>query len=161
MAELNRDTLLNMSDEELLKNCKMDHYVATGNGGQKRNKTSSAVRLTLKDSSVCATASDDRQQSVNKKHALKRLRFNIALDFRQDAKPWTGQLDMNPKNPCYPLFIACITDNLFEHNWQVSEAAKPLNLSTGKLIKIISKNDTFWQYVNKERQKAGYRPLKK
>ena len=158
---MNRDQLLALSEEELVKLCKTDHYIATGNGGQKRNKTSSAVRLTLKDSNISVTASEDRQQSVNKKRAIRKMRIAIAMEMREEAKAWQGQLDMNPKNAQYPLFVAFLTDSLFEHNWQVSEVAKSMDISTGKLIKIIAKDDTLWQYVNKERQKNGYKPLKK
>ena len=158
---MTRNDLLKLSDEELIKLCKTDHYIATGNGGQKRNKTSSAVRLSLKDSSISASASDDRQQSVNKLHALRRLRLAIALEMREEPEPWLGQWNMNPKNAQYPLFIACLSDHLSKQNWQVSEVAKALNLSTGKLIKIIAKDDSFWQFVNAERQKAGHKVLKK
>lgn len=156
-----RDTLLKMTDEELLSLCKTDHFIATGKGGQKRNKTSSAVRLTLKDTSISATASDDRQQSVNKLRALRRLRIAIALELREEPVSWSGQLDMNTKNSNYPQFIASLTDHLSSRNWQVSEVAKAFNVSTGKLIKIIAKDDSFWQYVNTERQKAGHKVLKK
>ena len=159
--EFERDKLLNMTDEELLKLCKTDHFIATGKGGQKRNKTSSAVRLSLNDSTISVTASEDRQQSVNKKLAIRKLRLSIAMELRQEAQAWQGQLDMNAKNPQYPLFIGCLTDYLFESNWQVSEVAKSFDISTGKLIKIISKDDSFWQFVNKERQGNGYKPLKK
>ncbi len=158
---LERNKLLNMSDEELLSHCKTGHYIATGNGGQKRNKTSSAVRLSLNDSDISVTASEDRQQSVNKKRAIRKMRIAIAMEMREEVKAWQGQLDMNPKNAQYPLFVAFLTDSLFEYNWQVSEVAKSMDISTGKLIKIIAKDDTLWQYVNKERQKNGYKPLKK
>ena len=156
-----RDKLLSMKDDELLSICKTDHFIATGKGGQKRNKTSSAVRLTLKDSSIAASASEDRQQSVNKVRALRRLRIAIALEMRQEPAAWKDQLDMNPKNSSYSKFIACLTDHLCSLNWQVSEVAKAFSISTGKLIKIIAKDDSFWQYVNAQRQKAGYKPLKK
>ena len=150
-----------MSDEELLNNCKTDHFIATGNGGQKRNKTSSAVRLSLKNSDISVTASEDRQQSVNKKRAIRKMRIAIAMEMREQATEWDGQLDMNTKNTQYPLFIACLTDNLFDKNWQVSEVAKSMDISTGKLIKIIAKDDNLWQFINKERQRSGYKPLKK
>ena len=158
---MNREKLLNMSDEELLNNCKTDHFIATGNGGQKRNKTSSAVRLSLKNSDISVTASEDRQQSVNKKRALRKMRIAIAMEMREEPKEWGGQLDMNPKNPQYPLFVACLVDHLFDKAWQVSEVAKSMDISTGKLIKIIAKDDSLWQFVNKERQRSGYKPLKK
>ena len=130
-----------MSDEELLSQCKTDHFIATGNGGQKRNKTSSAVRLSLKDTCISVTASEDRQQSVNKKRAIRKMRMAVAMEMREDTQPWKGQIDMNPKNSQYPIFIACLTDQLFAKNWQVSEVAKSMELSTGKLIKIISKEN--------------------
>ena len=158
---MDREKLLNMSDEELLNNCKTDHFIATGNGGQKRNKTSSAVRLSLKNSDISVTASEDRQQSVNKKRAIRKMRIAIAMEMREQATEWDGQLDMNTKNTQYPLFIACLTDNLFDKNWQVSEVAKSMDISTGKLIKIIAKDDNLWQFINKERQRSGYKPLKK
>ncbi|MCM8531461.1 MAG: peptide chain release factor-like protein [Lentisphaeraceae bacterium] len=157
----NRESLLKLSDQELLNICNTDHFIATGKGGQKRNKTSSAVRVTLKDSHILASASNDRQQSVNKKLALRKLRIAIALEIREEAKPWLGQWDMNIKNPKYPIFIACLIDNLKELNWQVSEVAKAFNISTGKLIKTISRDDSLWQFVNKERQRAGHKTLKK
>jgi hypothetical protein len=161
MKALDRDKLLNMSDSDLLGHSRMDFFISTGKGGQKRNKTSSAVRLTLKDSSICASSSDDRQQSVNKKLALRKLRFAIALELRQEPVAWEGQLDMNPKNPQYPLFIACVLDHILSHDWQVSEASKSLNISTGKLIKILAKDDTLWQHTNTERQKLNLKQLRR
>ena len=38
--------LLALSDEELMKECRFDAMRGTGPGGQKRNKTSSAARVT-------------------------------------------------------------------------------------------------------------------
>ena len=156
-----RDSLLQMSDGALLKLCTVDHFIATGKGGQKKNKTSSAVRITHNESDISASASDDRQQSVNKVHALRKLRVALAMEMRCEPQTWNGQFDMNLKNSQYPLFAACLVDHLSHHNWQVSEAAKSLNLSTGKLIKIISKDDNMWQKVNSERQRHGFKILKK
>jgi hypothetical protein len=161
MQNQNRNHLLSLSDSDLLKLCRTDNFIATGKGGQKRNKTESAVRITLKDTSITATASDDRQQSINKKRALRRLRLAVAMELREDVETWQGQLDMNPKNQQYPQFIACLLDHLLAQQWQVSEAAKSFALSTGKLIKIIAKDDTLWQFINSQRQKAGYKPLKR
>ena len=158
---MNRDELLNMTDDELLNQCKTDHFIATGKGGQKRNKTSSAVRLSLKDSAISVTASEDRQQSVNKKRAIRKMRFAIALEIRATVQHWSGQIDMNSKNSQYPSFVACLIDNLCSKNWQISEVAKSMDVSTAKLIKIIAKDDSLWQLVNIERQKSGYKTLKK
>lgn len=161
MDKMTRNDYLKLSDEELIKLCTIDFFKATGPGGQKKNKTESAVRLTVKENGITTTASEERQQSVNRTRALKRLRLQIALEMRESASKWAGQLNMNPKNPEYPAFAGCLIDNLLDHSWQVSTAAANLGLSTGQLIKILGKNDTIWQYINRERQKAGHKPLKK
>ncbi len=158
---MTRDELLNLTDDELIKRCIIDFYKASGPGGQKKNKTESAVRLTLRDSTITASASEERQQSVNRSRAISRLRMQIAYEMRQPAKVWEGQWDMNLKNPKYPLFAACLLDHLVKHSWKVSEAATNLSVSTSKLIKILAKNDTLWQLVNQSRIKAGHKPLKK
>ena len=158
---MTRNDYLNLNDEELIKLCNIDFFKATGPGGQKKNKTESAVRLTLKENGITASASEERQQSVNRTRALKRLRLQIAFELREAAQKWTGQWNMNPKNSEYPKFAGCLLDNLIENDWQVSSAASNLDISTGQLIKTLAKDDTLWQYVNKERQRAGHKVLKK
>lgn len=158
---MTRNDFLSLSDEELIKHCTIDFFKATGPGGQKKNKTESAVRLTLKENGITASASEERQQSVNRTRALKRLRLQLALELREPAEKWTGQWNMNPKNSEYPSFAGCLLDNLIDQSWQVSSAATNLGISTGQLIKILAKDDTLWQFVNKERQRAGHKVLKK
>lgn len=158
---IERNNLLELEDNEFIKYCLIDFYKARGPGGQKKNKTESAVRLTLKNSSISATASEDRQQSVNKTRAIKRLKLQIAFELRQTPEKWLGQLDMNPSNKKYPLFCAVLFDHLEMQNWQVSTVSEIYNISTSKLIKIISKNDNVWQRINNERQKLGLKPLKR
>lgn len=158
---MTRNDFLSLSDEELIKHCTIDFFKATGPGGQKKNKTESAVRLTLKENGITASASEERQQSVNRTRALKRLRLQLSLELREPAEKWTGQWNMNPKNSEYPSFAGCLLDNLIDQSWQVSSAATNLGISTGQLIKTLAKDDTLWQFVNKERQRAGHKVLKK
>ena len=40
----NRDEILKMDDAELSRLCELEFFKGTGNGGQKRNKISSAAR---------------------------------------------------------------------------------------------------------------------
>ena len=63
------------------KDCTWDYIRGSGKGGQKRNKTSSAVRCHHKDSGAVGYAEDTRSQLKNKRLALPRkghiLRFSI------------------------------------------------------------------------------------
>ena len=156
-----RNQLLQFEESEFLKYCLIDFYKARGPGGQKKNKTESAVRLTLKESQISATAAEDRQQSVNRTKAVKRLKLQIAFEERLPPEQWSGQLDMNPSNKNYPLFCAILIDHCVEQNWQISSVATHYGLSTGKLIKILATSDTLWQEVNRQRAKLGHKPLKR
>ena len=55
------------------KDCRWDYFKASGAGGQKRNKTSSAVRCTHDPSGAVGTASDTRSQSKNRELAFYRM----------------------------------------------------------------------------------------
>ena len=52
---MTRDGILALSEEELGNIVEFDFFKRSGNGGQKRNKTSSAVRVILKDFNISAT----------------------------------------------------------------------------------------------------------
>jgi peptide chain release factor 2 len=67
-----------MSEKELLfsvtaKDCKWDYFRGHGKGGQKRNKTSSAVRCTHIESGAVGTSQDERSQTKNKSAAFSRM----------------------------------------------------------------------------------------
>ncbi len=78
----NRDSLL-LDDAALLLECEFDTYRARGPGGQKRNKTDSAVRLRHRPSGLMAIAVETRSQHQNKAHALRRLRHALAVQIRR------------------------------------------------------------------------------
>ncbi|MFP4105187.1 MAG: peptide chain release factor family protein, partial [Phycisphaerae bacterium] len=75
---LTRDNYLELDDDQLLGQCEVDTYKASGPGGQHRNKVSSAVRLRHKPTEIMAHGNDSRSQHENKRLALKRLRKNLA-----------------------------------------------------------------------------------
>jgi protein subunit release factor B len=51
----------------------IDWYSAPGAGGQNKNKTKSACRITHKESGAIGNASEERSSLQNKKKALERL----------------------------------------------------------------------------------------
>ena len=67
-----------MPDKELLfsitkKDCDWQFIRGTGKGGQKRNKTSNAVRCTHRDSGAVGFADDTRSQIQNRRLAFERM----------------------------------------------------------------------------------------
>jgi len=66
-----------LPDDVLLEECELDVFVASGPGGQHRNKTESGVRLVHKPTGVTVTATERRSQHENRSHALARLRERL------------------------------------------------------------------------------------
>src|SRR5882724_1784232 len=108
-----RSTWTSLTDDQLLAQCEVDTYRASGPGGQKRNKTSSAVRLRHPGSGLIVIAEESRSQHENKAKALKRLRQALFLKLRdqppangwlahadyRDARNTEGRLDLGRKDP--------------------------------------------------------------
>src|SRR5712692_1276477 len=82
-----RSRWANLSDAQLLEQCAVDTYRASGPGGQKRNKTSSAVRLRHLPSGLIVIAEESRSQHENRARALRRLRQAIYLKIRDLLPP--------------------------------------------------------------------------
>ncbi len=66
------------SDEELLRECRVDTLRAGGKGGQHQNTTDSAVRLTHLPTGIVVVARERRSQHRNRRVALARLRRRLA-----------------------------------------------------------------------------------
>src|SRR5438034_6396424 len=80
---MQRSSWTKLSDSQLLEQCEVDTYRASGPGGQKRNKTSSAVRIRHLPSELLVIAEESRSQHANRVKALKRLRQAFYLKLRE------------------------------------------------------------------------------
>ena len=158
---MDRDELLALEDDELLRHCRCDTFRASGPGGQHRNTSDSAVRLTLEDTEVTAIASEERSQHRNRARAVKRLRLQIALNLRRDPAPsWDGPWKPGARDRQYAVFVAHVFDTLAATEYRVSDAAKLLEVSTGRLVRTLAADTTLWARVNQEREKRAMKPLK-
>ena len=159
----NRNELLGMDDDNLLRHCRQECYRASGPGGQHRSTTDSAVRLTVLDGAVVALCADHRSQHRNRADALKRLRSAIAFQLRLPIAPdrasgskserWQGAWKLGKKDRRHAGFIAHILDVMAHHEWAVGLAAKGLGISTGRLVRVLSKDPHAWNAVNQARAK--------
>src|SRR5882762_5026626 len=75
------------SDEELLRECEVETFRASGPGGQHVNKTESAVRLRHLPSGVVVTSQQERSQHRNKAICLQKLRERVErLNYRAPTR---------------------------------------------------------------------------
>jgi protein subunit release factor A len=58
-------------------------YKSSGPGGQKKNKTESAVRIKHLPTGIIVTATESRSQHENREKALERLRERLAARSRR------------------------------------------------------------------------------
>ncbi|HMO35280.1 MAG TPA: peptide chain release factor-like protein [Gemmatales bacterium] len=155
---MNRANWTSLSDAELLAQCEVDTYRASGPGGQKRNKTSSAVRLRHLPSKLMTIAEESRSQHENKAKALKRLRQKFWLVLREPLPalaPEDLTLHLVRKDPRFWPTVGLVLDCLAQFEAQVSTSADWLNTTTGNLIDFLEIEDMVWTEANRLRQRAG------
>lgn len=159
---MNRDELLELTDEALFRQCRYDRFRASGPGGQHRNTADSAVRLTLPETGISVMAADSRSQNQNRRAALRKLRIRIAMTIREDAvSPWDGPSKVGRKDARYPAFIATMLDALHVTEYKAGDAARQLDISTGRLVRLLASDPKLWAHVNEERERIGLKPLRK
>ena len=80
---MNNPIRIPKSDEELLKECNVNTFRASGKGGQHLDKTESAVRITHLHTGTVATCEDERSQYQNKRKCFIQLRAKLeALNYQ-------------------------------------------------------------------------------
>ena len=75
------------------KDFRIDYFRASGNGGQHRNKTDSAVRITHVATGLSAECSEHREQPRNKREAFRKLAKKLvayALGEERKARAPSG-----------------------------------------------------------------------
>lgn len=159
-----RTSWTSLTDPQLLAQCEVDTYRASGPGGQKRNKTSSAVRLRHLPSGLLVIGEESRSQHENKARCLKRLRQKLWLALREplpDALDSDANLNLGRKDEHFWPMVGLVLDSLEQFAGQVSTAAKWLGSTTGSLIDFLEIEDSVWTEANRIRQRHGLGQLRK
>jgi hypothetical protein len=160
----------NLPDDKLLAECRVEAYVGSGPGGQHRNRTCTAIRITHLPSGIAAVAADSRSQRDNRIHALRHLRHKLAmasrhepvlLDFHPPAyfAQYPG-LHMSPKNPLYAGTVAIVLDVLKAAHWNIAHAAVMLGLTTSALVRFLHDDPPLWTSVCEAQRQLGIKPMK-
>jgi len=177
--DLSRATWSRLNEDQLLAQCEVDTYRASGPGGQKRNKTSSAVRLRHVPTGLIVIAEESRSQHENKARALKRLWRGLFLHLRDPLLPETltadaianlpdyaaarsrdGRLSLSPRDPRFWPAVGVVLDVVAASKARVADAAAFLGISTANLIDFLQTDPRVWQEANRLRALFGQKTLR-
>ena len=164
---------LSLPDEQFLQHCEERFVRSGGPGGQKRDKTSSGVRLAHLPTGLSAKATESRSQHENRRRALKRLRWEIALKVRQPvdkerfrppaafsaALDESGRINMSEKNESWPQVANCLLNLLEASQGRVSDAARLAGMNTGQFSRTLTRNDDLRTEANRIRERHGLKRL--
>lgn len=165
---------LSLDDAALLAQCAFDRFQTSGPGGQKRNRTASAVRLRHHPSGLAANASESRSQHENRARALQRLRRALAFGLREHSAPGDyrpppelqaaltadGRFALGRRDARFVPAVAALFDLLEERKWRVSDAARALGVPTAQLTRFLTQDSHVLRAANERRRALQISPLR-
>lgn len=130
-------------DASLSRQCDLDFHKASGHGGQKVNKTSSAVRILHRPTGITAVSAVFRSQTENRHDALAKLRFRIALEcrVRPAGTPETNDLPSLSNKATYLPWLAAFLD------FVLTETPVP-GLSASRKEKLLRRDPDVWRFYS-------------
>jgi len=181
------ENYLELEDADLLAQCELHVYKASGPGGQHRNKVSSAVRLRHKPTGISAHGDESRSQHDNKRMALRRMRMNIACRHRREVSGSRGipgavaeciftpkkhknnkiidgqvqrKLKVGRRDRRFWTVAAYLLDVLEHYNGRLSEAAEHVAISTGNYASMLKSERHLLAATQQIRKSHGHATLK-
>ena len=145
---MERDEILTLDDAALSRIVKLEFTRGTGNGGQKRNKTSTAVRVVLEEFGVAATDCSERSQHRNRAAALKKLRMALALEVRREPLP-PPRVKCASDSPDYPLYAARLLDAVAAAGGDYRSAAAAWGVSPSALLRTLERDPQLWAWLKR------------
>ncbi len=163
-----------LDDDALFARCTMLRGRSSGPGGQHRNRVATHIELRYEPGGITVQAGERRSPEVNRKVALHRLRFALAVGVRTPVPPgeartalWAqrcsrdGKIRCSGKHHDYPALIAEALDVLAACKWDVARASIRLACTRSQLIKLLAGHPPALAVLNEHRRARGDRPLKR
>jgi len=158
MTASERNAMLAAEDDVLLRDCEFIMQKGTGNGGQKVNKTSSAVRLRHRPTGIAVAANEERSQAKNRHIALRKLRYEIALRVHADPSGTEFETLPSPSPANHArliLWTAALFDRLAASGFDLARTAALCGASVSQLERAMRKYPQVWRAWSEARQKNG------
>ncbi len=156
-------SLLALTDDQLKGLCRVKACVGTGNGGQKRNKTSSAIQLTHEATGISMEDDTTRSQHQNLRHALRKMRWELAVTLVPSPGELPPSVPLIPipkaSTPRYSLWLGKVFDALRRGEFQLAPAAADLGCTASQLGRLLGRDPFAWQKLSQERQRRQLPPL--
>jgi hypothetical protein len=162
-----------LEEEALLGQCTLVRGRTGGPGGQHRNRVATEVTLRHEPTGLCARAGERRSPETNRRVALRRLRYTLAVEHRTGVGPgeartplWAsrcdrrGRIACNERHPDHPALIAEALDVAAACGWDTSRAATRLCCSHTQLVRLIASHPPALQSLNARRASRGLHPLR-
>jgi len=158
MTAAERNAMLTAEDAVLLRDCVFIMQKGTGNGGQKINKTASAVRLQHRPTGIAVAANEERSQARNRHIALRKLRYEIALHIHAEPSGTDFTLLPSPSSSNHArliLWTAALFDRLAASGFDLAQTAEFCGVSTSQLERAMRKYPQIWRSFSETRQQNG------
>ena len=163
-----------LPDDELLRQCDWRAYRSSGPGGQKRSKTSSAVRMTHRPSGIGVVATESRSQHQNRVRALWRLREALALAQRTsidltvfEPAAWLaeafdkrGHWRLARDDPRRLTVLALALDLLTAHEGRIAPVVREVGITSSRLTTVLAAYPAFLGRANEIRRRHRLSPLR-
>jgi len=160
--------------DDLLAECAITRHRGSGPGGQHRNKVETGVRIIHEPTGIEARAEERREQAVNRRHAIARLRLALALHHRSAVDPASyrpsrrlanrirpgGRLELSRDHADFPAVLAEVLDLVEAHAGDVRAAARSCGLTASQIVRLLRREPRALALVNERRRRASWRPLR-
>ena len=143
---------------------------ASGRGGQKINKSSSAIRLVFEPLGISVFCDKFRCLEDNRKRALRLLREELALQTIENPPDsilsrlesfFRNGLHIRTGNPEWPLLVATLCGSFQHFRGDHRPVASLLGISPTRLVRFVFEHKKLLERINAIRKEFDRCPLKR